>query len=254
MTISTPAFSLKNNMDKANPNQIADAFRLLKVGSILRRLPTALRAKAPVAAGSNPYVAAAAQSIQLPDDAKAAFIFAAYARTGTGTAGPLTVVAPGSLGAGNIALAPSGDLLFLAADAWTNVDVLYLPEQVDTIELILPVASNAAALPTGAGQQAAGGAVVLMEAESLTGTSVRKMIVDAPGTSVSASHAALDLAKANVKFASADAITSARVKIGIVPAINLDTLLETAMGTPGTLLSNVGIYLPFGPSSLLFTP
>jgi hypothetical protein len=78
------------------------------------------------------------------------------------------------------------------------------------------------------------GVVLLMEAESLAGTLVAKMHVikeaaGAPATTL----ARLDLAKLNVQFAVADAVTSARVKLAVVSAIDVDALLEAASATLG---------------------
>ena len=73
----------------------------------------------------------------------------------------------------------------------------------------------------------------LLEAEGLVGTVVEKKIVLVPAAGAPATHnARLDVAKANVQFAVADALTSVRVKLAVVPAVDLDALLE---GTSPTI-------------------
>lgn len=230
--------SLRAVLDQDSSNQaLPDNLRLLGIGSILRALPTTLRAKTPLGTGLNPYVAAAAQSLALPDDAKANIITRAYARAGTGTLGELTVDAYGGLtaAAGHIAVSPNGDILVAAADAWTSFDVIYTPEKAKCIEITIPVVPG-----TGVGLlpqtnlDVKRGVVLLAEAESLTGTLIAKMHVireaaGAPATTL----ARLDLAKLNVQFAVADAVTSARVKLLVVADVDVDALLEAASNSIG---------------------
>lgn len=228
MTITVLEQSLKNRLDAANPNVLADELRALKFGDMLRALPTSLRKKAPAA---DAYQLATLQSLALPDDGKANSIFRAYARAGTATAGELTVKTYGTTpGSGEIAVAPNGSIVVLAADAWTSLDVVYLPEKYDVIELTLSVvaASGVCALPTLANNP---GAVMLLEAEALVGTLTGKKIVLVPAAAaVATTKAALNLAKNSVWFAIADAVTSARVKLAVSSAVDVDALL-TALAT-----------------------
>ncbi len=229
MAISTVATALKAQLDGASPGVLADMLRALKIGSMLRAMPTPRRQAAPSAAGAYPYVAAAAGCLAMPDDAKAHALFRAYARSGTGTVGALTVDAPDAYAAnanpaaGHCVVGPTGDILFNGTDAWTSVDLMYLPEKYDTFELTLPVASNTLTLPTALPK-----ALLAMEIEALAGTSVGKKIVDPPGTAVAAGHAALNAAKLAVVFQATDAVTSARVKFAATAAVDVDALLETA--------------------------
>ena len=231
MTISTNATAGVAALNAANPNQLADALRAMGFGSFVRSMPVQRRSVAlDGAAATNPYVVAAAQSITLPDDAKVGYLLAAYARAGTGTKGVLTVdhQTPEASGdaqpaAGHVDVAASGDLIFHAADAWTKVDLLYIPAKYDTKELTLPVVTNALTLPTQLGD-----AVALLEVEALVGTSVGKKIIDVVGTAVAAGHAAFSLDKLTVNFQATDAVTSARVKFGVKPALDLEKFLESA--------------------------
>lgn len=224
MTIVNSATSLKSELNKVSPQFLADALRIVKFGDVVRGLPTTLRKKDPVASS---YQLATLHALALPDSAKAAFIFRAYARA-TSAAGPLgelAVVGPGVTPAtGEIAVAPNGDIVTLAADAYTSVDVHYLPTKYDLGEVTLPVVANVLTLPVAATTP---GVVRIFEAEALVGTSVGKKIILMPGAGApAAGQARANLALTTVTFAVADAVTSARVKFGIVSAADLDALLE----------------------------
>lgn len=165
------------------------------------------------------------ETIVLADDAKAHKLHRAYSRAGTVT-GELTVVAPGTTpSSGEISIQPNGDVMVLAADAITSLDVTFVPERGDVVELNnWPVVSNAIALPASITTP---GVVLLLEAESLAGTLTGKLRVLAPsGSAAATTQARLDVAKTNVKFAPADAVTKARVKLLVCAAVDLDTVLE----------------------------
>jgi hypothetical protein len=233
MTINTLPTSLAEIMNTAPPGSIADAFRLIQIGSVVRALRTTLRNKSPNAALANPYVTAGLQVLTLPDDAKADVISRAYARTGTGTKGPLTVVASdsyaGDPGAHSIVVSPTGDLVFHAADAYTSVDVAYEPMKYDIKELTLPApTSGVVPLPT---VDVAAGVVFIAEAEGNFGLAGdTNLVVNLPGTAAATGKAALDLAKANVVLNAGDNFTQVRVKYGVIAGqaggADVDTLLE----------------------------
>lgn len=228
MTININATSLKNQMNLASPGVLADMLRAIAIGSVVRALPTTLRNKSPNAAPADPYVHSTLQALALPDDAKANNIFRAFARSAAGGGATPLELAVQSYGTtpstGQVAVAPNGDIVFLASDAWTSVDVVYLPEKCDVVELTLAVATNACTLPTALGPY-----VILMEAEGLVGTTTGKKEVLVPSASTaSAGTARMDLAHAVVKFNGTDAITSARVKLGVVSAIDVDELLTAS--------------------------
>jgi hypothetical protein len=217
--------TVKQSVNRADPNLLADLLRNLKFGDVLRALPVFLRKQVPVADASFP---SGTNGIKLPDDAKAALksraMFAAYARAGAGTIGQLTAVVGTPANAGEVGVSDAGDILFYAADAWTNVDVEYFVEKQDVITLTLPVSSNAMALPSTLVSQ---GVVSLLAASSLAGSSTGVKVVEAPSASAaSAGCARLDLAKANVKFHSGES-TSATVVLGIACATDVNALLES---------------------------
>jgi len=227
MTIGISATSLKSTLDNANPNTLPDKFRTIKVGSVLRAGTTFLRKKTPVASS---YSLATLLALVLPDDAKAHNIHRAYARTATAGQGELAVVAYGTTPAtGQIAVGPNGDIVTLAADAITSVDVVYQPEKQDIQETTLAVAANVLTLPS---QFTGQGVINLLEVEATIGTSVGKKIVLVPGAGApAAGQARLNLDKSTVTFAAADAVTQARVKFSTVPTTDVDALLTGDSGT-----------------------
>lgn len=225
--ISTLANSLKNALNRANLQSLTALLGAIAFGSVVRALTTALRGKKPLAVAAYPYVVqAGAQCLALPDDAKAMSIEYAYARTGTGTQGLLTVDATAATApaAGHCKVSSSGDLLFNSTDAWTSVDVVYKPEKQDAYEsATATVASNVATIPSGAGL-----ATMLMEAESLVGTKTGKFVIVQPGATPITGQAALSLDKTQVVFAAADAVTSCRFKIGVASSVDVDAALEAS--------------------------
>lgn len=227
MTINVKEQSLKNKLDAANLNVLADELRALKIGSLLRAMPTSLRKKAPAVDASQ---LATLQSFGLADDGHALSILSAYARAG-GVTGPLAIVAYGVTPAtGQIAVAPNGDIVCLAADALTSVDINYQPEKYDVIELTLPVVpgTGVCALPQVATNP---GAVLLLAAESISGAVVGTKIVLVPaGAAVATGKAALHTNKNSVWFAVADAVTSAKVKLAVSSSVDVDALLTAVAG------------------------
>jgi hypothetical protein len=231
MTITTLANSLKNQLNGGNINELQDILRFLKLGNVLRAEAANLYGAIPVLAGVNPYVLATAQSIILPDDAKAGAIIYATARAGTGAIGALTpaVQANSAPGAAGIKVAPNGDLLLLGTDAYTLIDITYLPDIYDLFEFILPVVPGTGVLTLPPGLYATN----LLEAEALAGTTVGKKIVLMPGTAQTTVSASINAAGTQVQFGTADAVTSARVKLGVKPAVDMNVVLEAAGGYLG---------------------
>lgn len=230
MTINVNAAGGVAALNKADINALADALRLMGFGNFVRTMPVQRFAVGVSGAGVNPYVLAAPFSVTLPDDAKCGWLFAAYARSGTGTLGQLTVdnnvsekFSGSAPAAGHVAVSPSGDVIFAAADAWTTVDLLYIPARYDIQELTLAVASNSLTLPANMPK-----VVNIFEVEATLGTSVGKKIIDVVGTAPAAGHAALALSKLTVAFQATDAVTQARVKFGTIAKIDIESFLESA--------------------------
>lgn len=208
-------------LNRCDANSMWDRFRALKLGDILRTLPTWLMGKAAVA--HEGYNVATLQKIATAEDARGAVILRATVRAGAVT-GELTPQAFGTTPATTqIAVAPNGEIVVLAADAITDVDVLYVPQKYETVEVKLPVAGDALAIPaTYTGKKV----MFLMEAEITAGTAAGKKIVLVPGgAGPAAGNARLDVARTTVQFAAADAATEARVKLAIASDVDVDAKL-----------------------------
>lgn len=224
--------TLVGRLNSALLTTLSTLFQMINLGAFIRSSRTFLRGKAPDAINNSYVLNAAVQSIALPEAAKCHTIRSVYARGGTGTKGLLTVdqtlysAANTAPAAGHCSVSPNGDLLFAAADAWTLLDIVYEPEKYDVIELQLPAVASVVTLPTWV---TARGVLFLMEAESLVGTLVAKMnVVASVDAAPATTKAALKLAKDTVNFAVADGVTSARVKLAIASAVDVDAVLEAA--------------------------
>jgi|HubBroStandDraft_5_1064220.scaffolds.fasta_scaffold74692_2 hypothetical protein len=247
------ANTTKQRLDQANPDTLADQLRAIGLGHLVREQRATLRRQNPnaQAAGvASSYDLATLQALFLPDDAKAFAISAAYARANSGSVanGPLTVAAfQATPTTTQVGISPAGNIVFLGSDEYTDVDVEYTSYNMDVVELTLNVvaATGVCAIPTvyagtaGAGTPAtalpnvpnnvpnAAGVVILLEAEALVGTTTGKKIVLAPAASAPATtKACLDTTKKQVFFATADAVTSARIKIGVFPSVDRNAVLE----------------------------
>ena len=203
---------------------------------IFRSQPVFLRGVAPDGPpGTNPYVPSGPQSITLPDNAKispaaANVTLLAYvsqqpfarAVTGGGALGVIANLATTVLGmptTQKIMMSPSGDLLLLPSDGFTSIDICYFPELQDPLTVICAVnpATGVVTLPSPFPLL-----VSIMEAEALVGGVVGKQNVMAPvGYSIAAvlttKQTCLSAGKLGVTMCVADAVTSVRLKLGVVP-------------------------------------
>jgi hypothetical protein len=210
----------RETLNRAQPGTVADQLRLLQFGDVLRALPCYLFGKAP--ALGNHYAGPTTPAYTAPNEAKVLSVLSAYARAGSGTLGPLALDT--TPGAGKFTITPSGDVIFNATDAWTLVDLVYVPLKATVVNLpTLSVVANVATIPSA---YTARGVVLAAEIESLAGTLVTQMLVMAPGTGVITTQAALNLAKTTVVFAAADAVTQCRVKLLVASATDVDAYLQ----------------------------
>ena len=251
MTVNINSIALAAALNTAPAGQIADIMRAIGFGSITRRLSATLRRQNPnaqTAGTASPYDLGTLQVIFLPDDAKAKSISRVCARANAGSVanGELTIepayTTPSTT---QVAVTPSGNIAFLGSDEYSDVDIDYTPADQDVIEVTLPVVSNVIVLPTsiagtaGAGTPAtstaaavnnvgnAVGVNMIMEVTALAGTTTGNFIVIAPGSAPGTTKEVnLDVTKSKVQFKSSDAVTLARVKLGVFRAIDLNALLE----------------------------
>jgi hypothetical protein len=213
----------KDMLNKANQNEVASLLQSAALGDVMRGLPTYLHGKAQGATGANPYDHSTLGSIVLPDDAKACTILRATGKVGGVSGQDLTIDAYGTTPAStHCAVSPAGNLVFLGTDAWTNIDVVYLPEKGQMVQLTLAAASDTIVLPAPMA-----GAILLSECEVITGSVTGKFEVLVPGgTPGTSAKANLSLDKTQVNFKHTDGVTSARLKIFVPSSVDLDAYLE----------------------------
>jgi hypothetical protein len=226
--MTSPTRTLKATLNDANPTSLASALQYIGFGDVIRALPLKRYKLVPVASLAN--MIASTNAIVLPDDAKCEKLLRAYARTGTSNLGELTVDAGAqttTITAAHATRTESGDIAFLSTDAHLLVDVLYVPAKLDVYTLDLPVvaASGVCALPTWVTTK---GVVTILEATITAATNKGVCPVVTPSDSVPTTtlQVNLNLAKTQVQFRIADAVTRATVKLGLIPATDLDTLLQ----------------------------
>lgn len=224
------AETLVESLNRANPDTISDEFRKIRIGQIVRQnVVHTLRKKNPHAAGTAPTDDTTLEVLVLPDDAKASAIIRAYSRAGTGTNGELAVQAAYATPIdGQIAVTPAGNIAVLGVSAYTDVDVSYQPISGDVVEVTGQVVPSTGlmALPSWV---IARGIDSLIDANALAGTLTGRMVILAPGASATATgNAKLNVAKSQVKFAIADAVTDATVKLVVGAKVDLDAALESA--------------------------
>lgn len=205
--------TVHDSLNRANPNSLADMLRKVSFGDVLAQsaVQTVRRVNMD-AAGTNPGNVATVDVLVLPDFAKASHILRAYARAGTAGTGEMTVASKDATPAtGEIAVAPNGNIVTLAADAITEVDITYVPEgNVTVVESVFPAASDSVAVPTPITDR---GLVAVLEAEVVEGTGTGNKIVLTAGGSPSAGQCAMSADGTTVEFAAADAVARVRLKL-----------------------------------------
>lgn len=189
------ARNLKQVFNGGNPNTIADASRVLPLGNALTNGVQSIR------------LAVVTNVMVLPDGFKAALVLGGYAVAGsvTGVLNPTAL--GGTVATTEVAINPTGDLLFFATDAVTEAEVFYIPAEGNLVEETISVVAATGVASMGADRKAR----VLIEVSASTGG------VPGPKT-VAARDAtpATGLAQLNddgvITFLIADAITQATVK------------------------------------------
>lgn len=214
MTIEAKADSLKAALNAANPNTIADGLRKMAFGSKAVAMVTCLMNKVPAASSVQ---LATLACFKLPEEAKASNILRVYAKGATPA--ELTVLAYGATPAtGQCAVAPNGDIVTLLADAYTSLDITYIPDQYDVYEVELPVAAGVLTIPAAI---VALGVKALIEATGTAGTITGAKTVLVPGAAPATLQARLSAAKNTVLFNSGtDGLTKALVKLAIAPSVD----------------------------------
>lgn len=221
--------TLRSSFDRANPNTLADLCRKIGFGSLLQGQIAQTRKKVNFdALGNTTEHVATLDAIRLPISGKAAAVLRATVRAGTVT-GELTPdlygVTPATT---EIAVAPNGDIVVLAADAITDCDITYIPERCDIVDTVFPVVAGTGVLTLPAALVTRG-VILLDSVDVLEGTATGAKQVLVPTSSAPAAGSVrLSIAKDVIHFAVADAVTRARVRLGVVPNEDHTALLEAS--------------------------
>ncbi len=226
--------TLKDLLNQATPQALADYFRLLRLGDQFRSHSVGLRSQVPAAGTVATGNLTTVDVIKLPNDAKAAFVQRCTVRKG-GSVGEFTNAVPDATPTTTqVGITPCGDIAFInATDAVTDADVTYTPQRGDVVEFFGTCATGVLTLPTAWTKL---GVVLLLEAEVLTGTTLGGKMILTPlaggGAGLPATtKAQLTSNKTTVSFNDAtDHAANVRVKclIATAPAADMNALLAAA--------------------------
>jgi hypothetical protein len=149
----------------------------------------------------------------------------AYGRAGAGTPGPLAVVA-GVPAVNQVSIAPNGKVITAAADAWTDLDVSFIPEKGNVVEFDYVVVPGTGILTLPANITSLG-AVTLLSVTATVGTLTGAKAILVPGAAPAAGQARFNTAKTQVLFAVADAVSMAHVKVLVASSPDVYAVLES---------------------------
>ena len=225
--------TLREATNRANPNGLGAILQSLAVGDMLtQRTERYLSGAVPLAADAVLEGGVSVDRIRLPENCKASRIRRAFARatTGGGTLGYMTVTALNAVpGASEISIAPNGDIVLLAANAFTSVDVQYEPVIGRVVELVDVPVDPATGICALRPPLVAMHPHMLIKAEITLGTVRGKCTIAYRATAAPAAtlFANLDLPGANVRFLVADGVRR----------VNLTLLVDGNVADPQVLLT-----------------
>lgn len=202
------ASTVKAELDRANPVNLADLARLAELGKGLALIPRTFNGTV------------TANVLTLPTAGKAKQILRCWVTAG-GSAGNKAVAAAESTpGAGSCAVDEDGNVVFAAADAVTAAEVTYVPVEGTLITETIPVTAG------GVGTLVASKRGSLLVSATLNAPAVAAgaKIIDARGTASAAGHASLTTAGTGITFNNADAgsVTTATVSYYAVPGVGTE--------------------------------
>lgn len=209
----------KDQLNNANPNNLADLLREFKLGDLVCSLPRCLNKQVPAAGTVATGNLTTVSVIKLPNDAKAAFVHRAAVRAGTAATGEYTSAAPhygDTPSTTEFAITPCGDICFLGTDVVTDVDVVYTPMKGEVVEFEGNLVTGVLTIPP---QYVERGVLYLLEAEITAGAVLggKRILVPLAGGGAglpATTTAQLTSNKSTVSFNNAtDAGTKARVKL-----------------------------------------
>lgn len=194
--------SLRAIINEGSQGKVGAALQQSRLGQGLGVVPRTVR------------LAVASHIMTLPENARCARILRGY-KTAADTPGEVTpLVSNASLSsAGDAAPNAIGNILFLAGDAVTQAEIVYVPYEGEIVEDIVDVVSDDATLLSSRAAQ------LLLEAEGLAGSIASKTVVARNTTSPTAGQASLLANGTTVRFAAADSVTRARVRYIALPGV-----------------------------------
>ena len=240
MTVTRiPDGTRRSQFDQADPNTLPELFRMMALGSFLQGQAIQKRCQVGInATGTNqpvlsPYNLSTLTVLKLPPGGKASIVRRCTVRTAGVVVGEFAPQVYGTTPiTRQVAVTPNGDIAFLGTDAVTDVDVIYIPERGDVVDIVLPVVpgTGVCALPAWL---TAKGVILLLECEVLEGVTRGPKVILVPTTAAPATgFVQLDVPKANVRFDTVvDAVTRVRLKFLVAPAEPLCGVLEAASDT-----------------------
>jgi len=194
--------SLRTVLNESNPNKISDAMKAVRVGDALAVLPRRIAA------------AVVAHVLVLPEDAKAAVILQCLVTAG-GVTGRFTAVSADATPATTeCGVNAAGNIQFLAADAVTLAEVVYVPMEGGVVEDLLPVAAD-----VGTFLQSRKAQQLLAVTATAGGAPGVKTLVTLRGATPAAGSCAINLLGTGVVFAAADAITACTARYVAQPGV-----------------------------------
>ncbi len=128
--------TVREGLNRANPNDLANLNNLARMGDGL-----ALVARHEI-------VTVAANIGVLPDTAKAKAVLGCYVQAGAATGYFTAIDTDAAPAAGEVAINPLGNLAFNAADAVTEIEVIYIPVEGRLIEDEIITVANATEIGT----------------------------------------------------------------------------------------------------------
>lgn len=194
--------SLRTILNESNANKADTALKLARAGDFLARVPRTLIA------------AVVGHKVVLPDNAKCEQVLSAFVTAGTvtGRFNP-TYVTPATTK--DVAPNGAGDIVFLAADAVTAVELTYLAFEGEIVEETGPVAAGVFT-PSGSRK-----AMCVLSATGLAGSVIGAKTPVLRAAAPATTQVAVSLT-GNIAFNSGtDALTSATVKYVATPGVGV---------------------------------
>ena len=192
--------TLRAGLNESNPNHIDIFTQEARFGDFLARMPRFRR------------VAVVNNKIVLPDDAKAEQVLNCYVTAGT-VSGRFSPVYDSTPATTQVSTDAVGDIVFLSTDAVTEAEITYLPFEGELVEETVPVVSNLASA------SASRRILCAVRAEALAGTVVGVKALQDRAATPSTGQAAQNKLGTGVLFATADAVTLAKIKYIACPGI-----------------------------------